>query len=234
MGFTNGNHQLLQWWRRHPIFSYWFSIYLPQILRASWGVFLSVELWSESHESPEPEPFWGILWANINWLMVATLVTIDFLPPKNRGFTHHWLGMPPMISGYPLISKHGLLEKKRHFVRWFSQLYLSIYRFFPSHIWCWRLHISFIVYILYRFSLPIPWSPLKSGVLYPLHLDILLMGFQEIPHLASRGKPLSLTKHPQQDPDFSKLEAITVPASMGLGSLAKNHPFWKKSPNFYR
>ena len=34
---VNGE-QLLQWWRRHPIFLYyWFSIYLPQILRASGG-----------------------------------------------------------------------------------------------------------------------------------------------------------------------------------------------------
>ena len=39
-----------------------------------------------------------------------------------------------------------------------------IYLFFPSNIWCWRLHISFIVY---RFSLPMmtpqKWSSLSTS-----------------------------------------------------------------------
>ena len=77
--------------------------------------------------------------------------------------THHWLGMPPMISGYPLISKHGLLEKKRHCVRWFSQLYLSFF-FSQPHL---MLTVAHFVYCLS--FLPIPmmtpqkWSSLSTS-----------------------------------------------------------------------
>ena len=97
-------------------------------------------------------------------------------------------------------------RKKDMLFEWFSQLYLSF--FFPA-----TFDVDGCTFRLLFIVSPYRWWPHKSGVLYPLHLD----GF---PRNSPFGKPLSLTKNPRQDPDFSKLEPITVPASMGLGILA--------------